>query len=302
MDESVSEAGGIALDGTPMNPLDLVRSLVDFKFYREVPGRTFANASAFLGMLSTVFALCLVVAMSIQIVPKLRSSLAWARDSFPEITLSEGTISSPVKGELVVRHPDAKQIVIAFDADRETPVGTEELREKRALAYLTRNALYVAKIRPILEARSEESFPGFAIDGVDTHALDKFAAGDTLVLNPAFYDRLSRQLPFLLYPVGFVVGWMIFFIWKHGAALIYSLMGLLINGFQSGRLDFPSLYKVGVFAQTPIVALQIAALFVPEPIRFFGLITFLVAGVYLWKAIAVINAELPEPPSPSPSL
>jgi len=106
-----------------MNPLDLVRSLVDFKFYREVPGRTFANASAFLGMLSTVFALCLVVAMSIQIVPKLRSSLAWARDSFPEITLSEGTISSPVKGELVVRHPDAKQIVIAFDADRETPVG-----------------------------------------------------------------------------------------------------------------------------------------------------------------------------------
>jgi hypothetical protein len=281
-----------------MNPIDLVKSLVDFNFYKEVPKRSFGQASAYIGLLATVFAACLVAAMSVQIVPKLRQHLEWARDSFPEMRLENGRLASAAEKPVVVRHPDAPKLTIVIDASREAEVSLEELRENRTVAYLTSNAIYLAKLRPILEARHEESVPGFAIDGIDMHPLERLKTDEPLVLDKDFYDRISGQLPFLLYPTGFAVGWLLFFAWKHGAALVYSLIALLMNGFQSGKLEYPALFKIAVWAQTPVVLLQIAALFLPEPIRLFGLITLIVVGVYLWKAIAVVNADLPEPPSP----
>jgi len=283
-----------------MHPLDAVKSLVDFNFYRTVPRRSYGEASLYLAMLSLIFATAMIFALMFQVVPQIRTTLNWARDSFPTMTLTEGTLTSDAKGPVVVRHPELKHVSIVVDTNRVEPVTVEELQENGALAILTRNKVYIAKLRPILESRSKESVPGFAIDGVETHILDTYAKDESLILDSDFYDNISRKLPLVLYPVAFIFTFGFFFIWKHGAAVVYSLMGLLINGFQTGRLEFPALYRIAVFVQTPVVILQIAALFIPEPIRLFGLITLIVVGVYLWKAIAIVNADLPEPPEPSP--
>lgn len=284
-----------------MNPSDAIKSLVDFNFYRTVPRKPFSETSLYIGMLSVVFGISMVLAMMIQVVPQIRSSLDWAKNSFPTMTLGDGILTSDAKGPSLIRHPDVKHVTIIIDTDRTKAVTVEEMRENNAVAVLVRNAVYLAKLRPVLESRSsDESVPGFTIDGVETHMLERFGNEDSITLDPAFYDNISRKLPWILYPVAFIFATGFFFLWKHASALIYALMGLLMNGFQNGRLEFPELYKIAVYAQTPVIVLQIAILFFPDPVQFFRLITLLVVGVYLWKAISIANADLPEPPAPSP--
>jgi hypothetical protein len=64
-------------------------------------------------------------------------------------------------------------------------------------------------------------------------------------------------------------------------------LALLINAALSAGLEYPSLYKFSVYAQTPIILLQTVALFVPLalPVLVRLLASVAIVGVYLWQAI-----------------
>ena len=72
---------------------------------------------------------------------------------------------------------------------------------------------------------------------------------------------------------------------------MYALVALLLNALLSAGLEFPALYRVSVYAQTPVIVLQAAALFLPAPIPYFGLLSLLVGGLYLWQAIRQIQGN-----------
>ena len=108
----------------------------------------------------------------------------------------------------------------------------------------------------------------------------------------------ARAAKIVLYPVGFFTAWAVFFFWKHASAAIYALLAFLLNALMDSGLEFPALYKLAVYAQTPVIALQIVSLFLPR-IPYFGILALLVVGVYLWQAIRLI-ATPPDPASPLP--
>ena len=82
-----------------------------------------------------------------------------------------------------------------------------------------------------------------------------------------------------------MTSWATFVIWKHVAAGVYSFVGLLVNAIVDGGHEFPALYRMAVYAQTPVVVLQTAALFLPRPIPLFPILALLVVTAYLWQAI-----------------
>ena len=81
---------------------------------------------------------------------------------------------------------------------------------------------------------------------------------------------------------------------------MYAVLALILNAAVKGGLEFPELCKLAVVAQTPVVLLQMAQMFLPSPIPLFGLIALIVVGVYLWQGIrqnAPIEPLTPTAPS-----
>lgn len=249
--------------------LDPVLSIAHFPFYREVPRKSAGQVAGYLAYLGAVFALASTVALYLHLGPLISQTAEWAASSMPTLTISEGRIQSDRPGPTLVRHPEVSQIAVMIDASRTTAVTPAEMKEAQLAVYLTQNAIYLSlpqkqEVFDLSQARQQPK---------------------PLVVDAAFWRTLGSTLRRVLYPVSFAATWVIFVAWKLLASAFYSLFALLLNSLSSAGLEYPSLYKLSLYAQTPAVALQLAALFLPRPVPYFGLITLLVTGVYLWQGI-----------------
>lgn len=247
---------------------DIGRSVGDFTFYKEVPKKTVWATVAYLTMLGGFFSLAVTVAVHQNVVPRIRQAAEWTAKTMPTITLNDGKLSSAAPGPLEVRHPDVPQAGLVLDTQRTEPVTPAEMAQKKLIAYLTADAVYV--LTP---------------ERLETYALGQTKGKESLVVDAAFYRSMADILVKVLYPIAFLTSWATFLIWKHVAALIYSLVGLLVNAVVDGGHEFPTLYRMAVYAQTPVVVLQTAALFLPRPIPLFPILALLVVTAYLWQAI-----------------
>lgn len=253
---------------------DIGRSVVDFSFYKEVPKKSIWATVAYLTLLGGLFSLAVTAAVYQNVRPRILSAAEWAATTMPTLTLADGKLSSTAPGALEVRHPDVPQAGLMVDTQRAEPVTPAEMSQKKLIAYLTADAVYV-----------------LTADRLETYALAQTKGKESLVVDGPFYRQLAGILLKVLYPIAFLTSWTTFLIWKHVAAVIYTLVGLLVNAVTDGGHEFPALYRMAVYAQTPVVILQTAALFLARPIPLFPVLALLVVTAYLWQAIR--HAEPP---------
>ena len=257
---------------------DIARSVVDFAFYKEVPKKTLWTTTAYLVLLGGLFSAAVTVAVYQKVGPRIRAAVEWAAVSMPSMTIANGKLTCAVPGPTEIRHPDMPQVGLVIDADRTAPVTPAEMAQKKLVAYLTADAAYV-----------------LTVDRLETYDLSKSKDKESVVIDAAFYRNMGAVLLKVLYPISFFVSWLTFVIWKHGAALVYSLVALLVNAVAEGGFEFPALYRMAVYAQTPVVILQTDALFLPRPIPLFSVLALLVVTAYLWQAIRIADPEESKP-------
>ena len=253
---------------------DIGRSVGDFSFYKEVPKKTVWATVAYLTLLGGFFSLAVTLAVHQNVRPRILMAAEWAAATMPTLTLAEGKLSSTAPGPMDIRHPDVPQAGLMVDTQRTEAVTPAEMSQKKLIAYLTADSVYV-----------------LTADRLEAYPLAQTKGKEQLVIDGAFYRQMAGILIKVLYPISFFTSWLTFLIWKHVAAGIYTLVGLLVNAVVDGGHEPGALYRMAVYAQTPVIVLQTAALFLPKPIPLFPVLALLVVTAYLWQAIR--HAEPP---------
>lgn len=260
---------------------DPVRSVADFSFYREVPGKTVGATIGYIMYLGLLFALCACLWAFLHLRPRVDELTAWLGKEVPRLTLENGRLRSAAEGPVTVRHPETEELVIVIDTGRESAVTPAEMKEREALVYLTQGACFVFN-----KLNGEMKAYDFAAQKIEK----------PVEIGPEFYAMLGKSLVLVAYPALFLGTLFIFPLWKHAAAFIYSLVALLVNAFVTGGLEYPALYRLSVYAQTPVIVLQMLTIVLERRIPYFRLLAFLLVGVYLWQGIRQLRSA-GEPPA-----
>lgn len=261
--------------------LDPVNSIVNFPFYREVPKKSGGAIFGYIAYLGFLYSLTVVLALFVHMRPKLAETIDWLKDSVPKMTLANGRLTSEARGPVSLVHPSLEEIKVIIDTDRTAAVTPAEMTRRKAVAYFTSNTIYILS--------------GTKMEAYD---LTKAENKEPVVIDGKFYEMIGSVMSVILYPIAFFTTFLVFLVWKSMAALIYSILALIINALCSGGLKFGDLFKISVYAQTPIVALQMLTLVLMKPIPLFRILAFILVGVYLWQAIRQQQA----PPAASPAV
>lgn len=256
---------------------DIARSVGDFSFYKEVPKKPLWATVAYIVLLGGLFSLAVTVAVYQNVRPRIEQAAEWAASNMPTLTLADGKLASSAAGPTEVRHPDVPQAGLMVDTARTEPVTPAEMAQRKLIAYFTAETVYV-----------------LTADRLEAYPLAQTKGKESMVVDGPFYRQLAGILVKVLYPIAFLTSWATFVLWKHAAALLYSLVGMIVNAMMNAGHEWPSLYRMAVYAQTPVVVLQTAALFLPRPIPLFPVLALILVTAYLWQALR--HAEPPAAP------
>lgn len=257
--------------------LDPVNAITSLNFYRKVAVQSLGRTFLYLFYLALVFGLAAMLAMRIRVGPAISETFRWIEKSVPPLTFSGGRLSSTLTEPLLLRHPQVPEVAFILDTNRETAVTPEELMQNKVMAIVTSNAFYIQKQ------------PG----RLEVYDFSKTPSPKPVTLDAALYRQADALLGRILYPATFVVGLLIFFAWKLCASLFYSVVGLIVNAGAQANLDYGVLFRIGVYAQTLVIALQITFLFMPVAIPVFNLLAIAATTAYIWLAVKRIKEPAP---------
>jgi hypothetical protein len=257
--------------------LDPINAITSINFYRKVAGQGASRTFGYLVYVTLLFSIAGTLALKVRVGPEIDKTFVWLATSMPTVTLNAGKVTSTAAAPVTVRHPDISEIAVVVDTARVEPVGSDVLEQQKVLAYLTGSALYVKG----------------AQGHVEVYDLSKAVTPKPVVIDAAFYQNASRLLSKLLYPFAFVFGFFFTLLWKAGSALIYALVGMILNAFAEAGQTFGSLFNMAAYAQTLVIALQAIFLFMPVSPPAFSLIALVTTGVYLWLALKRLKTPPP---------
>lgn len=252
--------------------LDPVHSVIDFNFYREVPQKSFLRAAGYLVYLGLLFSILSTAVLYIKLNPLVNEAAVWLASSMPSITIADGKATSTAAAPMIVRYPRESRLGILIDTNRVTPVAYDEMAKQDIVICLTQDSLYF--LNP--EQKQIEQKP-----------LSEMKMVRPITIVGDFYTKFAKYMSRIMYPIMVPIFWFVFVAWKLLTSLFYALVGLLINALASAGLDFSSLYKLAVYAQTPVVLLQAVMLVMGRSLPGYVSIPlgFLVTLAYLWQAI-----------------
>jgi hypothetical protein len=266
---------------------DIINSIAQISFYRDVPEKSMGRTVGHIAVLALIYGLVSTIAVFVHLKPKIAENVEWLATNVPTLTLNNGRLKSVEPGRQMIEHPKIEGFVVVIDTDRESPVTSAEMQKEGFAVYLTAKAIYV--FNPANNNfRAQELAQAKEVQNYD--------------IGPEFYRNFAKAFTFALYPTALVLCAAWFFLFKLLAALVYSIVALMVNAAMDGGLEFPALYKISVYAMTPVIALQMVArlakgpFLVMEPIPMFRLLAFILVGVYVWQAIRHIKPPAPEAP------
>lgn len=249
--------------------LDPVNSVTSISFYRKVAKQPLGRAFLYLFYVSLLFSLAATAALKVRLGPALNETFDWLAQAAPPLVFSDGKATSSLTAPLTLRHPSMKEIAVTIDTARTEPITPQLMDASGVIAYLTANSFYLKQQN----------------GGIEVYDLAKTASAKPITLDAAFYRNAGRLLSRILYPLSFVVMFFVFAAWKGCAALVYSLLALLANSTLDARLEYGPLFCVSVYAQTLVIVVQAIFLFMPVGIPFFGAISVLLTGAYIWLGV-----------------
>ncbi|MBI4060736.1 MAG: DUF1189 family protein [Elusimicrobia bacterium] len=248
---------------------DLLGSIASTQAYRrfaaEKPGRT----ALYLFFLSLLFTVGGGAAMRLRVGPVVDETFVWLSAEVPTLTFSAGKVSSSEPAPKRLVHPRASEIAVMIDTARVEPVTLQAMRDAKVLAYLTNNALYLAKHR----------------DQIEVYDLSKAALERPMVVDAAFFRDAAGALKTVVYPLAILAVFAFAAAWTAFAGLLYALFAMPLNSAAGGALAFGSLYQIAIHAQTAALLARIAMAFLPFSIPFSGAASITATMIYLWLAV-----------------
>lgn len=230
-------------------------SSTDFSFYRKiVRQKLFATFQYFFVLLFLV-SLIATVFNYFLFKEGIRGFSAWADKNLPEITVKEGTVSSPVAQPY--RRADGNFIFILDTTGAETRVDPQY-----------GNGVLVMKDRALVKR-----------EGVETQEIDLKWVKD-LTLNAATVRQWKERALPLLFPILFAVLFLGMVISKTLQALLFALVVWVFSNAKQTGLQLRDLFNLSVYAATPAILVSLLVQSVGVAVPYFPFIYFFMYGAF----------------------
>jgi len=244
-------------------------SLGSLAIYRRAARRPLSHGLTYLGWLALLFASAVMVVVSTVWLPAADDFAAWLEAHVPEMRITKDGVVTTEPDPVVLTHPTLGKILVV-DTSKDIPTA-EDLGG--APVFVGRRHVTIAngprgeqRVFDVTEANGG-SWVGTTVDGRLVHDV---------------YGRLRAYAG----PIAFLLLVAVFFTWKLLAALLYSVLGVVLNRFRKEPLPYASVLNVTFFAMTMVVALQAVALLGgPTPLRVGRLAAWVITGAYLAAAL-----------------
>lgn len=253
---------------------DLLGAVASAQAYRRFATEKASRTVLYLCFLSLLFTVFGTIAMKIRVGPAIDETFAWLEKDVPTLTFEKGKVTSTAAAPTRIVHPSSAEVAVMIDTNRTTPVTAQEMRDAKVLAWLTGNAMFV-------EERAGE---------IRTFDLSKAGMDKPTVVDAKFFRDAGSAVKTVVYPIAIVTVFVFAALWSAFAALLFALVGLILNSAAGGSLGFGALYQIAVHAQTASLLLRVVMAFLPFFVPMSGLLTMIITSVYLWLGVRA-NAQ-----------
>lgn len=223
-------------------------SLFSLRFYRRLLSRRLASGFLYLGYLVLLLAISGLFLIQTQFLPAANDFVKWLKESLPELTVTREGIRMAVEEPLLLNHPRWGSILYLIP-QKDFP-DSEDLG--KAFVVVTRTKIAYrdprggeVRIQDIIPEKGQKEWRDFRVTG---EAIEQI------------WNRSTPPLAGILFGVILVGG----YLWKLAAALVYSLIGLLLNRFRKERLPYRSILNYSFFVLTPVTLLQVVTVSFPR--------------------------------------
>ena len=245
-----------------------ILSLFSPRFYQNVLKSSLWKGFLYLAYLSLSGALTFLILISLKWLPTVENFVDWFARELPTMVFENGSLSSSVQQPYHMTHPKFGKILI-LDTTKEKADPSEL---KNAFLYVTKRIIYVSN--PL---RGETRI----FDLSSPKNQRAIAAGSSQItgeLVKFFYKKIKPI--FLVTLFSFV--FLFIFLWKLVAAILYSVIAVVLNQFREEKFSYEKLLNVTIFAMTAISLLQFLN----------ALVTGIQAPVPFWVALVLTTSYL----------
>lgn len=249
-------------------------ALFSLKFYRQIQTAPVSRGFLYLGYLSFLLALYGMILFRIQWMPAANEFVGWLKQNLPEMTLTRQGLEMKIAEPRLLTH-SRWGALIYLDPVKDSP---DPADLEKAAVVITRT-----KIGYRDPSTEELRIQNIVRQGNAANWRDATFTQETIT---QLWRRLSPWLAAIFFLTSFVG----LYLWKLTAALLYSLIGILLNLFRKAKLRYASILNVSFYALTPLALLQALVWLFPNFPLPVNLLTSL-ALTALYLAFAILAAQ-----------
>lgn len=251
-------------------PTKFIKTLTDFKYYRELDKLSRGQAILYIVLISLILSIIAVIPSAIAVNKSMKEFQNLYKTNAPEFTIEDGKMTLGQPAPVYMINDEGKAFVVAFD---DTDVLTElDFREYESVLLLDSDSAYLRSPVGNQDIPYNVVFP----DGMDKEG---FSAYLGLI-------KLTNIIFIVIYIIVFILFNLI------GAFFISSLGNLMLS-FKRLTMKFSRSFALACYVSTlPIVLKTIMHVFTLN-IRYFNAIYVLVGLLYYWNAANII-AKTPD--------
>ena len=245
-------------------------ALFSRRFYRGLRDSGPGRGLLYLLYLAILVSVLVFVLSQALLVPEIRNFSNLLIEETPEMTLTATGLTADVEQPYVVSHPEIGAMYVI-----------DTRKNASALLSTDRSGspILIAKDGAVIKnPRTGE------IRSIDFgKAMGEVArTGEPIQITKPLMSKMSETFQSFFAPIFAVVVFPVFYIWKVVAALLYSLVALLINLARKDKLKYQQLFLVSCYALTPVLILQALDWSTPDFRLHLGFfLSFLLTTAYL---------------------
>ncbi|MBI4398331.1 MAG: DUF1189 family protein [Candidatus Omnitrophica bacterium] len=259
-----------------------VFSFFSVSFYRRIIHSRLGKGFLYLAYLAFLYGLILLVTLWLPFKPALDRFEGWFTTNLPQMTFTREGVVTKAAQPFEMKSSEYGSVLI-LDAT------------KNEIGDIPDTWLYITKTKALFRGGNANDFR--VVELVPKNEEEKTKWKDVTLTGDSVHAMYKRVMPFA-HPVIFIVVFFTFFLWKILAALVYSLVALLLNLFRREKLQYGSLLALSMFALTPVTVLQVFSLFIPRVgLALNPLTAFILTGLYLALGILATQNRSGEVPA-----
>lgn len=242
---------------------EIVKSIRDFKFYKEVKDFQLPKGLKYILSLILLITIILTVRYSYDFKKGLNIAVDWAAQNLPPIEIQNGIVTVDVRQPYKVIDGDFALII-----DTTGEITSLDGYERGVLLMKDRLMYKESDIK------------------TETHNLSNI---QTLRIDETFMKALQRNAVWILLPVMFVMLYVGFCLARFFQILLFSIVSVATSSIANIKLNYKQLVAIGIYAITPSTVLGALVALFGVQLPLFGIIY---SGLYIiYLIIAILNCK-----------